>query len=67
MLKKHWKWAIGPVAIAVSYMLLNYFRFGNILEFGHNYLPEFMEQSEHGQFSVHYMVNNFKNIHWVHL
>ena len=59
MLKKHWKWAIAPVLIAVSYMLLNYFRFGNILEFGHNYLPEFTE-AEKGQFHWDYVKENWK-------
>ncbi len=58
MLKKYWTWAIAPVVIAVSYMLLNYFRFGNILEFGHNYLPEFTE-AEKGQFHLDYIKQNF--------
>ena len=39
-------------------MLLNYFRFGNILEFGHNYLPEFTE-AEKAQFHVDYIKQNF--------
>lgn len=38
-------------------MLLNYFRFGNILEFGHNYLPEFV-RAEKGQFHIDYVRNN---------
>ena len=54
----YWKWAIAPVVIAVSYMLLNYFRFGNIMEFGHNYLPEFVE-AEKGQFHLDYIKQNF--------
>lgn len=58
LLQKYWKWAIAPCVIAVSYMLLNYFRFGNILEFGHNYLPEFTE-AEKGQFHVDYIKQNF--------
>ncbi len=32
-------------------------RFGNVLEFGHNYLPEFTE-STYGQFSLHYLAEN---------
>ncbi len=40
--------------IAASYMLLNYLRFGNPLEFGHNYLPEF-QRAENGQFSLSYL------------
>ncbi len=58
MFKKHWTWAIAPVVIAVSYMMLNYLRFGNILEFGHNYLPEFV-QAEKGQFHLDYIKQNF--------
>ena len=41
LVKEKWYWAIGCGAIAISYMALNYARFGNITEFGHNYLPEF--------------------------
>lgn len=55
---KYWKWAIAPIVIAVSYMLLNYFRFGNILEFGHNYLPEFTNAPK-GQFHWDYIKENF--------
>lgn len=48
---------LPAVAVVFSYMLLNYMRFGNIFEFGHNYLPEFTSQ-ENGQFSIHYLWNN---------
>lgn len=51
-------WSIMPLGIAISYMALNYARFGNILEFGHNYLPEFVY--EHKQFSIDYLAHNFK-------
>lgn len=51
-------WAVFPFIIAVSYMALNYARFGNIMEFGHNYLPEFVY--EHKQFSTDYLAGNFK-------
>ena len=34
-------------------MVLNYLRFGNPLEFGHTYLPEF-QLAENGQFSLAY-------------
>lgn len=44
--------------IGVSYMALNYARFGNALQFGHDYLPEFT-RSEFGQFSFSYIPNNF--------
>ena len=57
----HWKWYIAPVAIALSYMILNAARFGNPLEFGHNYLPEFTD-AEHGQFWLGYIAENAKNL-----
>ena len=34
---------IPAMIIAIMYMYYNYIRFGNIFEFGHNYLPEFLE------------------------
>ena len=52
---------IPAVLLAMSYALLNYFRFGNILEFGHNYLPEFTN-SEHGQFHYSYISQNLYNL-----
>ncbi len=61
MIQKQWKWAVAPVVIAVSYMILNYLRFGSIIEFGHNYLPEFLEAKE-GQFSLSYIGENFKTL-----
>ena len=45
--------------VAVSYMVLNFIRFGNILEFGHNYLPEFI-RAEDGQFHINYVGENVK-------
>lgn len=50
------KWFVPASLIAISYMLLNYVRFGSITEFGHNYLPEFVEV--HKQFDVSYIKNN---------
>ena len=52
---------IIPAFIAVCYMLYNYVRFDNVLEFGHNYLPEFTE-SEKGQFSLSYILPNLYNL-----
>ena len=52
---------IIPVFIALCYMLYNYVRFDNVLEFGHNYLPEFTE-SEKGQFSLSYILPNLYNL-----
>lgn len=52
---------IIPAFIALCYMLYNYVRFGNVLEFGHNYLPEFTG-SEKGQFSLSYILPNLYNL-----
>ena len=49
------------VLLAASYLLLNYLRFGNPMEFGHNYLPEFTN-SENGQFHPSYMLQNLYNL-----
>ena len=59
IIRKRLIWALPPCLIGGSYMLLNYLRFDNPLEFGHNYLQEFME-AEYGQFDPHYFSNNFK-------
>ncbi len=50
-------WAVGPVLLAAFYMGLNQARFGNPLEFGHSFLPEF--QTYGSQFSLSYL--------WPHL
>ncbi len=52
---------IPMAVIAISYMLLNYARFGNPIEFGHNYLPEFT-RSAHGQFSAAYLRDNLASL-----
>lgn len=54
-------WGIPASCVALTYMVLNYLRFGSIIEFGHNYLPEFI-RAEHGQFSVKYMSENLKSL-----
>lgn len=54
---KRWYWALPTLLIAGSYMALNQARFGNPLEFGHNYLPEFV-RAENGQFSLSYFSKN---------
>lgn len=61
IVKKRFTALIPMAVIAVSYMILNFARFGNIAEFGHNYLPEFTE-AEHGQFSLIYIGENIKSI-----
>lgn len=59
-LKVYWKSIAVTALVAVSYMTLNFCRFGNPLEFGHNYLPEFKE-AQNGQFSVVYIIENLKS------
>lgn len=58
---RRWYWAIPMGALGVSYMLLNYLRFGNIAEFGHNYLPEFV-RAEKGQFHPDYIKTNLPSL-----
>lgn len=50
-------WGIVPFLIGLSYMTLNFLRFGNPFEFGHNYLPEFVN-ADKGQFSLSYFFEN---------
>lgn len=52
---------ILPALIGGAYLWYNGARFGNPLEFGHNYLPEFT-QAEKGQFHLSYLAENLKNI-----
>ncbi len=52
---------VFPVLIAGAYMWYNYARFQNPFEFGHNYLPEFLESPE-GQFSFSYVPENLFNL-----
>ena len=49
-------WLIAPALIGIFYMALNWARFGNPLEFGHNYLPEFNKYG--AQFSFSYILKN---------
>lgn len=60
-IREHITSFISPLFIGISYMVLNYARFGNILEFGHNYLPEFTESTK-GQFNTAYLFANFKSL-----
>ncbi len=61
VLRKMIPYLVAPALVAVAYGALNYARFGNIFEFGHNYLPEF--SSEGGiQFSLAHWPQNLKNI-----
>ena len=61
IIKLKWKCVIPMLIIALSYMILNYARFNNPFEFGHNYLPEHTE-SVYGQFSAVYVVDNLKTL-----
>lgn len=56
-----WKGVALGLCVAAAYAAYNYVRFGNPLEFGTNYLPEFM-RSQHGQFSLSHLANNLKNV-----
>jgi len=60
-LLRQWKHCIGVAVVAAALMWYNWVRFGNPLEFGHNYLPEFTA-AENGQFALVYLWNNLKNI-----
>jgi hypothetical protein len=55
------KCLVGPAIIGGAYMAYNYVRFGNPLELGHNYLPEFVN-SPNGQFSLSYLLPNLYNL-----
>jgi hypothetical protein len=48
-------------AIGILYALYNYIRFDNPLEFGHNYLPEFVQAAD-GQFHLKYIAQNWPNL-----
>ena len=61
IIKKKWYCTAAAFLIAVSYMALNYVRFGNILEFGHNYLPEFTHTAA-GQFNIAYLKENIPKL-----
>lgn len=56
-------WVPFWVAAAIGGVMAwyNFIRFGSILEFGHNYLPEFMAAT-YGQFHYSYFWSNLKNI-----
>ena len=58
---RQWRCLIGPIAVALFLMGYNFARFGDLLEFGHNYLPEFT-RAEHGQFHISYLLPNLKNM-----
>lgn len=51
------------LCVAVGLAAYNYVRFGNLLEFGHNYLPEFSTQGG-TQFSLKHVAGNLKTFLW---
>ncbi len=53
---------IVPALIALALGWYNYARFGNPIEFGHNYLPEFTRDATQPQMSTQYIWNNILNI-----
>ncbi len=57
MLLKQFPGLISAAVIGMTYMLYNFARFDDPLEFGHNYLPEFIE-SKDGQFHTNYVMYN---------
>ena len=61
IIKKRFYWAIPVCIVACSYMILNYARFGNIAEFGHNYLPCYT-RDETRQFNMEYIKNNLPSL-----
>ena len=61
IIKKRYLALVPMAVIALSYMILNSARFGNITEFGHNYLPEFTN-SELGQFNLSYIKENIGSV-----
>lgn len=54
---RRWHLFLAPSLVALFLCALNYIRFGSIAEFGHNYLPEFLE-SPNGQFHLSYIPYN---------
>ncbi|MCH5184724.1 MAG: hypothetical protein J1F64_01235 [Oscillospiraceae bacterium] len=62
VLKRRLDWLLPAVVIGVIYMALNYARFGNVMEFGHKYLPEFVNLDT-GMFNgKEYLAQNIKNM-----
>jgi len=57
--KKFFIYSIPALILGGFFLWLNYARFGNIFEFGHNYLHASM-YAEHGQFSRMYTLNHLR-------
>lgn len=53
---------IAPALVAVALAWYNWVRFGNPIEFGHNYLPEFTRDPEQPQLGLKYIMNNVEGL-----
>ena len=53
---------IAPALVALALGWYNFARFGNPLEFGHNYLPEFTRDPDQPQFGLQYVASNAANL-----
>lgn len=56
-IRRYWRGLLAASLLVFFYCALNYARFQNPFEFGHNYLPEFLD-APHGQFSFTYIIQN---------
>ncbi len=55
-------YVILPALIALALGWYNWARFGNPIEFGHNYLPEFTRDPNQPQLGLQYIWNNLKGL-----
>ena len=53
---------IFPALVALALGWYNWVRFGNPIEFGHNYLPEFTRNPDQPQMGAQYILNNLRNL-----
>lgn len=55
-------YVIAPLMVAVALGWYNWVRFGDPLEFGHNYLPEFTRDPDQPQLGLQYIWNNLTGL-----
>lgn len=60
LFSKFWRF-LPSLALVATYILLNTLRFHNPFEFGHNYLPEFVN-AKNGQFDLQYISENISHL-----